>query len=356
MKKLLFMTVLGFCGMLIMSNPFDPDTGRIWHDAGRKDNVVSDSFDFFNSDDVLDISLCFDLKKFFNSKKKPEYLDAAILIDKRDMPVVIEDSIKIKARGNMRRMYCRFPPVMLKFKNDSSGIFYEGKLKMVIPCVNSAKYENYLLREYLIYRLYNIVSPYSLKTRLIRITLTDSKSTSRSYSFYAFLIENEKNLAHRTNSVVLNHSNLGQRNMDAGLMVRVALFNYMIGNTDWSVPTQHNIKILKSNKITSESGIPVMYDFDYAGLVSPPYAAPAKDLPITEVKERYYLGLCAQNEELEYAISDFELIKDEILGTVSDFEYLSRYDRKITESYLNSFYKMTRNKSAMIKMLTSTCK
>lgn len=356
MEKFLFIFVLSLCCMQIQSNPGDPKSGPGEDSAGRKDSVSADTFDFFDSDQVLEMSLFFDLKEFFKSRKRPEYMKAAITVSKSENTTGIEDTIKIKARGNMRRLYCQFPPVMLKFKNDSLGIPYSGKLKLVIPCMNSDKYEGYVLREYLAYKLFNLVSDYSLRTRLIRVTINDSKTNSKSYAFYGFLIENENSLAQRNNAVMITNANLGQSNMQEDLMVRVALFNYMIGNTDWSVPMQHNIRILKSNAVLSEKGIPVVYDFDYAGLVSPPYAAPAEELPIKDVKERYYLGLCLHNEELDKAVEEFEGLKEEFLGTVSDFNYLSEYERKITETYIQSFYRMMKNKNSLIGMLSRSCK
>lgn len=155
---------------------------------------------------------------------------------------------------------------------------------------------------------------------------------------------------------MVTHPNLGQKNMEADIMIRIAVFNYMIGNTDWSVPTQHNIKVIKPREMMTNKGIPVAYDFDYAGLVNPPYAVPAKELPITEVKERYYLGLCDQNDQLYDVVNELEGLKEEFLSTVSGFSYLSEYERKITTSYLNSFYRMMRNKNSLINTLSRACK
>jgi len=358
MKKLNVILLSGICLCCMhhycSGSAFTAETPG--NDSCSKSIAVGDSMDFFSSDEPLQMSLSFDMRRFLKTKSKPEYFDAAVILADSGKEA-IEGRIKIKARGKMRRDYCHFPPVMLKFpKNDSSGIPFRGKLKMVLPCMPTTNYEDYVLKEYLIYRMFNHVTPYSLRSRLIKITLIDSNKPDKSYSAYAFLIENEKSLAERNGAVLINNGNLGQRNMNSDDMTRVAVFNYMIGNTDWSVPMQHNIKILKSIQVMADKGIPLVYDFDYAGLVSPPYAAPATELPIKDVKERYYLGLCDNHTELESIIDEFGGLKEKFLATVDDFEYLGEPEKKSIELYINSFYKMYRNPGSMVNMLNRTCK
>jgi hypothetical protein len=139
-------------------------------------------------------------------------------------------------------------------------------------------------------------------------------------------------------------------------MARVAVFNYMIGNTDWSVPYQHNIKILKLLQTPSDKAIPVAYDFDYSGLVNTLYAVPPAELPIKDVAQRYYLGLCDQDEEVARVLEEFRGLQVQFLETVDNFNYLSKNDRKHVESYISSFYKRYNYKNYMISDLTSTCK
>ena len=63
----------------------------------------------------------------------------------------------------------------------------------------------------------------------------------------------------------------------------------MIGNTDWSVPNQHNCKVLSGMNIEhSDLGTIVPYDFDYSGLVDADYAVPYEGLALESVRERRY--------------------------------------------------------------------
>ena len=135
---------------------------------------------------------------------------------------------------------------------------------------------------------------------------------------------NEEKMAERNNAVIIKNPNITQKNMNSLDMARVALFNYMIGNTDWSVPLQHNIKVLKTLQVFSEQGIPVAFDFDYSGLVSTVYATPAEALPIKSVSERYYMGLCLDDEAIRPVIDEFGGKQEQLISAIDDFEYLSR--------------------------------
>jgi hypothetical protein len=259
----------------------------------------------------------------------------------------------------MRLESCSFPPVMLKFrdhKNEAEPIQGSGTIKLVTPCHQSRKYESYVFKEYLVYRLYNLLTPYSFKTRLVHIRFFDVNKPGRSITAYGFLIENEEQLAGRNNAVLIKNRNITQKQMVSTEMARVAVFNYMIGNTDWSVPYQHNIKILKSLETPSDKAIPVAYDFDYSGFVNTPYAVPCEKLPIKDVRERYYTGLCFSDEDMKPVIDEFIGMKHELLGTIESFEYLPDCDKKQMEAYISSYFKKYRRPESLLTDLDRTCK
>jgi hypothetical protein len=247
---------------------------------------------------------------------------------------------------------------MLKFSNkkDSARIMGKGTLKLVTHCTKSSVFEDYLLKEYLAYKLFNLVTPYSFKTRLVKIHYVDINKPENAFTAFGFLIENEEAMAARNHAVVTPLTNVTQKQMEPNDMARVAVFNFMIGNTDWAVPLQHNVKVLKTLDKPSEKGIPVAYDFDFAGMVNTVYSAPAEQLPIKTVTERYYLGMCYSEDELKPIIDEFMGLKDQFLEIIQDFEYLSQGDKKQVENYINSFYKMYRNQNSLISDLNRTCK
>ena len=73
-------------------------------------------------------------------------------------------------------------------------------------------------------------------------------------------------------------------------MTLVALFEYMIGNTDWSVPAYHNIKLMQDRKNPESIPFAVPYDLNHCGFVNAPYAVPPEELGIETVKDRMYRG------------------------------------------------------------------
>jgi len=325
-------------------------------------NVKSPTYkviDLFASEEPLEMILSFSFKEFLKSRNDPQYLDATLTV-KVDENDSITQPIKIKARGEMRRFYCSFPPIMLRFKKDDPDtgriIQRKGTVKLVIPCSPNAASEGYVFKEYLLYKLYNQVTPYSFRTRLVRISLTDLNQPDKSFASYGFIIENEDSMSERNNTVVLKSMNLTQKNMVSREMIRLAVFNYMIGNTDWAVPTQHNVRIVKSLETVSDQAIPVAYDFDYAGFVSTNYATPAEELPIKMVSQRYYLGMCAPDDELTDVIDEFGTLKGPFLNTINRFELLPDKSKKDAEAYINSFYKMYKNQNSLIKTMNTTCK
>jgi hypothetical protein len=317
----------------------------------------SPDFDFFGSEDVLQMTLDFNIKGFLKTKAKPEYMDATLTVRSNDT-VSFSQQIKLKARGNFRCSFCSFPPIMLKFKDSDQGTrLAAGKtLKLITHCNQTPVFEDYVLKEYLVYKLFNLVAPYSFKTRLVKINYVDNTNLKKSFTAYGVLIENETMLAERNDAVIISSQNFTPKDMNTTDMTRVALFNYMIGNTDWSVQYQHNIKILMSMQEVTGKGIPVVYDFDYSGFVNTYYAAPFEELPIKTVTDRYYQGVCQGDDKLIPVLDEFDGLKDKMLGTIHDFEYLSKGYKKQAESYINSFYSMYKNRNYMISQLNSTCR
>lgn len=309
-------------------------------------NMDERKFDFFGSEEILHISLSFDMREYVKSKSDPKNLDALLTVKISDYDS-INTAVRIKARGQMRRNYCSFPPMLIKMK--------DSRLKLVTHCNQTAQNENYVFKEYLAYKLFNLVTPYSFKTRLVQINYTDLNNPRRSISSFGFLIENDDNMALRNNAVVLDNDNISQKHMNERDMARVALFNYMIGNTDWSVLQQHNIKVLVPRDTFSNKGIPVAYDFDYSGFVQTSYSAPTEGLPIKMVTERYYLGNCIIKEELQVVMEQFEDLKYEFLSTIDEFEYLPDASKRKLAYYINGFFRIQRNQDVLLSQLNRTC-
>ena len=268
----------------------------------------------------------------------------------------IQKKIKLRARGNFRRTFCDFPPLRLNFNiNDSADGVFGGidKLKVVPHCRGG--FEIYILKEYLIYKLYNALTDYSLRVRLMEISYFNTSRNSKPIKEYGFAIEPIELFEKRTGLMEYNSANLSQRNIKPDIMDLVAIFNYMIGNTDWSVPNQHNVQTFsqyESHYLSSGTLVP--YDFDHAGLVNTFYAHPYKDLPIESVLDRYYLGMCRNDEDLIPSIKVFAGKKSEFYRIINEFPYLNAASKKEMINYLNSFFvKFDKRNTIVYEMLKS---
>lgn len=322
--------------------------------------AVSDTledFGLFTRDDIFEISLRFDVTQYTRKKPKEEYLDAVLTyhISKDDS---INRDIRLKTRGEFRNGYCNFPPLMLNFKKSDfelEDLKKIEKMKLVTHCQSGN--EDILFKEYLIYKLFNVLTDSSFRVRMVKINYINTFKQTKTVSSYAFFIEPLDLLAVRMNSVPVELTTLNQSNMDLEMMDRMAIFNYMIGNTDWSVPNQHNCKILVSREPgKADLGQIVPYDFDYSGLVDASYAIPHESLGIETVRERLYLGLCRTDEQFLKALSEFSEKKQEFYDVIRNFPYLTEKEKKGMIMYLDQFYSGFDKRNSILYYLKRECK
>jgi len=320
-------------------------------------DTLNQDFGLFTKDDILDLSLRFDLTNYKRKKPKEEYMKAILTyhISETDS---INKEIRLKSRGEFRNGYCDLPPIRLNFskadfqKDDLKKI---NKLKMVTHC----KYgnEEYLLKEYLIYKLYNVLTDNSFRVRLIRIEYINTYKKTKPIKTFAFFIEPVEILGERIKAVPIDAVNLNQKHINPEMMDRMAIFFYMIGNTDWSVPNQHNCKVLTPTVFEGASlGVIVPYDFDYSGLVNAGYAVPPEGLGIESVLQRRYLGICRSEDLYINALREFSEKKDQFYKVIKDFTLLSEKERKKMTEYLDSFYAGFDKRNSIVLNLLNECK
>jgi hypothetical protein len=328
--------------------------------TGCESCIVDDTHDvdvrLFQSDELLRITLRLDINRLERYKAVEEAQNAEITYYNTQTDSV-HKTIQMKARGNIRKVICDFPPVSLNFrlKDSLEGVFTGiDRIKMVSYCKRG--YQEEILREYLIYKLYNVLTDYSFKVRLLEVTFINTHRKSKPIKEYCFLLEPLKLLEQRKKIMEVNSEKLTQNNIKPECMDRVAIFNYMIGNTDWSVPIQHNVKIFSQLNFDGNSlGVAIPFDFDYSGLVDAEYAVPFVALPIKSVRERLYLGICRSKSEIQNSLRDFVAKKEEFYRIIQEFPYLSEKSKKQMISYLDGFYSRFDKKNNIINDVLSTC-
>jgi hypothetical protein len=320
-------------------------------------DTIDTQIDLFEEIAPLHFTLEFDLKKFQREKMEGEYMPVLFIYQINDT-LRLEKIMRVKARGEFRRSYCSLAPFWLNINKTNVGNKYlqdVKKIKIVTHCNGGKASDEYVLKEYLGYKIYNILSPVSFRVRLIRLTYVDIGRKNKMSEGWAFMIEPEELLGERSNAVVVKKDDLATSLMRSGEMDVIAQFMYMIGNSDFSVAGRHNLKILGLPGFGSEGYTPVPYDFDYSGLVDASYAVPGKDLGITSVRERYFLGPCRDDKAFVKAIEYINQYQDEILQMVNDFEYLDPKSKKGVIQYLEEYYKLAADPPSFIRSLRRTC-
>ena len=303
-----------------------------------------DSIKFFTDDGIIDMTLTTDIRKLQTEKKLNVYQDAGVVMRFPDSNIISE-GIRMYARGHFRRENCTIPPMMLNFHNPTSPKLKSlGKLKLVIGCGSSTENEQLILKEYLIYKIYNLLETKSFRVRLLKTNYQDSRGKMKPFSQYAFLIEDAQDMAQRNNCIQKKDQKWQTESTDRKTMTMVAVFEYMISNGDWSVPANHNTKLIFPKG--GEGSIPyvVPYDFDHSGFVNASYATPNELLGTESVTERVYRGFSRTMEELQTTFEIYKNKKEAITSLVMNFTLLKERTRKEIISYLNEFYKTINDK------------
>ena len=304
-----------------------------------------DSLQFFTDEAAIEMQLTTDIKALQNEKGQDVFQPATASLKFPD-GTVIEEPIQVGLRGKFRRGYCRIPPIMMQFRNAGAARLSSlGKLKLVIPCGGAAADEELILKEFLVYKLYNQLTDLSLRVRLVKTTFNDSKGKFKSFTQYSFLMEDDGDMARRNGCKKRTHGQILTEATDRKTMTRVAVFEYMIGNTDWSVPNNHNIELVFSRENPALMPYAVPYDFDYCGLVDASYAVPADVIGTEKVTERVYRGFPRNMDEIQETLDLFRAKKENVIGVIRNFALLPDKVKNGMIRYLEEFFRIIENKN-----------
>ena len=313
----------------------------------------------FEHDQPAELTLKFNIKGYQRNKYKDHYMPAELIYFFGDSLMERHHSVRIKARGTARKEVCSFPPIRLNIKKSGiqDDLFPEvKKIKIVTHCRGSQQNLNYLMKEFLTYKIYSIISPYSFRVRLLKIKYIDTGRKDKVTDTWAFMIEPEEMLAERLDMLPLKLDHLGFVHTDTLWTDYMVMFQYMIGNADYSIPGRHNIKLLVPKDPIKINPVPVPYDFDYSGIVNSDYAIPREEIGLSKITERYFLGPCRSFEEFREIIEIFQSKKQEIYDLINNFEYLSLRERAKLIKYLDEFYNGSSHSHYIKNNILSTCR
>ena len=256
-------------------------------------------------------------------------------------------AIRLSPRGITRRRKetCQFPPLRVDLvQAPAAASLFAGqrRLKLVTHCRAAAGFQQHLLLEYAAYRMFNLISPLSYRVRLATVDYAEPDGRPLA-SRYGFFIEDTGDMARRNG---LQQARTGDRVPSAQIeprqAARVAMFQYMIGNLDWSMRAGpqgegccHNSRLLSGQ---GAALIPVAYDFDYSGMVDAPYALPPEQIPVRSVRIRYYQGYCRHNQQALAAAAELRSRRGAIEAAFAQIPGLEERTKAKAINYLGGFF------------------
>jgi len=255
--------------------------------------------------------------------------------------------VSIRARGHFRREFCELVPLQLNFKKSQvKGTLFQGqdKLKLVAPCKDGDRYQQYVILEYLAYRTFEIITDYSFRTRLVRLSYVDTDEKNEPWTDIAFIIEDDSDMATRLGLERLGIASVKYNELDHPKTALVQLFQFLIANNDYSVikgaegeDCCHNAEVL-AEEASGGTRIPIPFDFDLSGLVNANYAKPPNPVPIVDVRDRYFYGLCQPRGTFDNAIMHLQSKRDEIIALFVNSAELNAKGKKNSIRYIEEFY------------------
>ncbi len=310
--------------------------------------------DLFEDEEILHIKLSGNIRALMADRADDAAYHSLVLTYKGKDSTEVALNIRAKTRGNFRRKRenCKVPPILLNFPKDETGktlFSSQHKLKLVTPCQS----DNYVVREYLVYKLYNLITPKSFRARLAFVSLNDTEKR-RETSFYGILLEEDDQLAKRIGLKILKDQRIRGEHTEPESFLKMALFQYMIGNTDWSVPYRHNIRVVGFDSLSIRYTVP--YDFDHSGIVAAPYARPPEELGLRSVQERRFRGYClTEKKTLEEVVAFYQRKKPEVYNVYKDCRYIDAKYVNATQRFLDGFYETLNDPKKLNAALDFPC-
>ncbi len=315
----------------------------------------------FLDDTTLQVTITAPLTTLVKERSKEDYLPGVFHFTDAD-GIAVNFDLKIRTRGHFRHQRCKFPPLTLNFKkSQTKGTLFDkqNKMKLVVHCDKSERYEQIVLREFLAYRIFTVVTDLSYRARLLRVTFVDSEGQRKEQVRYAYLIEHKKRLAKRIDRKEVEIEKATIRSIQADQLNLTSIFEFLIANTDFSPiagpPGEmccHNY-VLFGNDVDPLVAIP--YDFDQSGLVNAPYAAPSPNFNLRTVRQRLYRGRCLNNPHIPASLQHFRDRRDAIYAVIDTQEGLTNSTRKSLVRYIDKFYDLIDKPRDVERQIVNNC-
>ena len=346
------------CTVLVLLLPISPVPGA------EKENSAPKPAKLFTSSEPISVTISAPWRDLERKEKYQGTYPAKIEFTD-ELGNATSLNLTVERRGLTRQVVCRFPPIKLQFdKKVVKGTSFSGQksLKMVTHCQKSSRFEQLYVLEMLAYRMYNIITDFSFRVRPLSVTYVDSKHGGQQGPKFAFLIEDDSDVAKRNGQKKLKIGRNKSNRLESREASNFALFQYMVSNLDWSAlsgPDKdkccHNAKLIGRDPL-KEPVYAIPYDFDATGLVNAPYAVPPAKLPVKTVTQRLFRGFCVHNVTMEDTRQRFADNQGAILALVRDEPLLKSSSRKKALKYLEKFFDILQDDREFHKNIMAKCR
>jgi hypothetical protein len=291
-------------------------------------------FDYLTPQEGNSFTLELDLTELRDHKNTNEYFPASLTTGDGQLLAA-----EIRPRGKYRRRLCDIPPLKLKFKKKALrglGLDTLNEVKLLLPCFDERESETLILREYIAYRMFEQLDPqHSVRARLVNITLRDRHIEKTHPPVYALLIEHEEQVAARLGGHIESPFKLSAEAYEPESVALNAMFQFMIGNTDWGLADNRNVYQLRPNEGGLLKVLP--FDFDFSGLVNAPYASPGNLTGLSSVRDRLLQADGIAPEALQAAATRIKSQKEALLALCNP-GFLDKKNARWLTEYLTAFF------------------
>jgi len=315
--------------------------------------LASESGLLFETDTPISLELKGPLRRLIRQKHKRKEMAFTLTT-----PAGAHE-VTVRARGKSRMRVCSFPPLRISFADDATpGTLFKGEdnLKLVTHCLDSNSAQANAILEYAAYRIFNIFTEIGYRVRLADIAYTESDAQAPTARNFGFLIESRRALSERLSGNFIQAPGVALGALEQSHLASVFLFQYLIGNTDWSLVAAdepnccHNGDLLDIGK----RRFYVPYDFDLAGLVNASYAYPDPALRIRRVTQRVYRGFCLPDAVVESALTDVMARWTEIKQMVDQLPIEGRDARELHD-FLEGFHRLATGERDILNVIKRSC-
>lgn len=312
---------------------------------------------FYDSEAPIEVTFTTNIGKIRGDKSATPPWRPATITYKGTEGNLVTVPLKARTRGIWRLRMCEFPPLRLNFSGATSKgtIFHElDKPKLVSYCHDMDQYDQYILQEFQLYRIYQLLTPLSHRARLLKLVYADSAAGKVRAHRYGFIMEEPSALATRMGGKMIDQKGARPGDLDPFQDALFGVFQYFIGNTDFSEGGLHNVELFLTNDGVIK---PIAYDFDFSGAVNARYATVDSSLPIPNVRQRLFRGYCTDAESYAKVFALFQEKRPQIYALYSDSIGKLMDGGKVRETlrYFDEFYETINDRRWAKRSIIGAC-